>query len=127
MARIAGIDLPKNKRSDVGLTYIYGIGQTSARNILTAAGISFEKRISDLTDDEVAKIRSIITGDFKVEGSARSETQMNIKRLMDINCYRGLRHRKGLPVRGQRTRTNSRTRKGKRKTVAGKKKAIAKK
>jgi small subunit ribosomal protein S13 len=127
VARIAGIDLPKNKRSDVGLTYIYGIGQTSARNILTAAGISFEKRISDLTDDEVAKIRSIITGDFKVEGSARSETQMNIKRLMDINCYRGLRHRKGLPVRGQRTRTNSRTRKGKRKTVAGKKKAIAKK
>jgi len=127
VARIAGIDLPKNKRSDVGLTYIYGIGQTSARKILTAAGISFEKRISDLTDDEVAKIRSIITGDFKVEGSARSETQMNIKRLMDINCYRGLRHRKGLPVRGQRTRTNSRTRKGKRKTVAGKKKAIAKK
>ena len=127
MARIAGIDLPKNKRSDVGLTYIYGIGRTSARKILSAAGINFEKRVLDLTDDEVAKIRSIITGDFKIEGAARSETQMNIKRLMDINCYRGLRHRKGLPVRGQRTRTNSRTRKGKRKTVAGKKKAIAKK
>jgi small subunit ribosomal protein S13 len=127
VARIAGIDLPKNKRSEIGLTYIYGIGRSMAHKILTQAGISFAKKISELTDDEVAKIRSIITADMKVEGSARTETQMNIKRLMDINSYRGLRHRKGLPVRGQRTRTNSRTRKGKRKTVAGKKKAIAKK
>ena len=127
MARIAGIDLPKNKRSEIGLTYIYGIGRTSAKHILAEAGIDVNKRIGDLNDEEVAKIRSIITSDYKVEGAARSETQMNIKRLMDINCYRGLRHRKGLPVRGQRTRTNSRTRKGKRKTVAGKKKVLAKK
>jgi len=127
VARIVGIDLPKNKRSEIGLTYIYGIGHSSAKKILNSAGISYDKRISELTDDEVAKIRSIITSDYKVEGASRSETQMNIKRLMDINCYRGLRHRKGLPVRGQRTRTNSRTRKGKRKTVAGKKKVIAKK
>jgi len=127
VARISGIDLPKNKRSEIGLTYIYGIGRSTAHKILDAAGIGYEKRIGDLTDDEVAKIRSIITGDMKVEGTARSETQMNIKRLMDINCYRGLRHRKGLPVRGQRTRTNARSRKGKRKTVAGKKKVIAKK
>jgi small subunit ribosomal protein S13 len=127
VARISGIDLPKNKRSEIGLTYIYGIGRSTAHKILDAAGIGYEKRIGDLSDDEVAKIRSIITGDMKVEGAARSETQMNIKRLMDINCYRGLRHRKGLPVRGQRTRTNARSRKGKRKTVAGKKKAIAKK
>lgn len=127
MARIAGIDLPKNKRAEIGLTYIYGIGRTSAQKILTSAGISYNKRVSELTDDEVAKIRSIITSDYKVEGACRTETQMNIKRLMDINCYRGLRHRKGLPVRGQRTRTNARTRKGKRKTVAGKKKAVAKK
>ncbi len=127
MARIAGIDLPKNKRSEIGLTYIYGIGRSSAKKILNQAGISFEKRISELTDDEVARIRSIITSEYKTEGSARTETQMNIKRLMDINSYRGLRHRKGLPVRGQRTRTNARTRKGKRKTVAGKKKVAAKK
>jgi small subunit ribosomal protein S13 len=127
VARIAGIDLPKNKRAEIGLTYIYGIGRTSAQKILTSAGISYDKRVSELTDDEVAKIRSIITSDYKVEGACRTETQMNIKRLMDINCYRGLRHRKGLPVRGQRTRTNARTRKGKRKTVAGKKKAVAKK
>jgi small subunit ribosomal protein S13 len=127
VARIAGIDLPKNKRSEIGLTYIFGIGRSTAQKILDQAGISYAKKINELTDDEVAKIRSIITSDMKVEGSARTETQMNIKRLMDINSYRGLRHRKGLPVRGQRTRTNSRTRKGKRKTVAGKKKAIAKK
>ena len=127
MARIAGIDLPKNKRAEIGLTYIYGIGRTSSQKILKEAQIDRNKHISDLTDDEVAKIRSIITADYKVEGALRSETQMNIKRLMDINCYRGLRHRKGLPVRGQRTRTNSRTRKGKRKTVAGKKKVAAKK
>ncbi len=127
MARIAGIDLPKNKRSEIGLTYIYGIGRSSAHRILDQAGISRDKRVGELSDDEVAKIRSIITSDFKVEGALRTETQMNIKRLMDINSYRGLRHRKGLPVRGQRTRTNARSRKGKRKTVAGKKKAIAKK
>lgn len=127
MARIAGIDLPKNKRAEIGLTYIYGIGRTSSKKILAEANIDVNKRIGDLNDDEVAKIRSIITSDFKVEGAARSETQMNIKRLMDINSYRGLRHRKGLPVRGQRTRTNARSRKGKRKTVAGKKKVMAKK
>ncbi|MFI5252883.1 MAG: 30S ribosomal protein S13 [Bacteroidota bacterium] len=127
MARIAGVDLPKNKRSEIGLTYIFGLGVTSARKILAQAGVDAGKKIGDLSDEEVAKIRSIITSDFKVEGALRSEVQMNIKRLMDINCYRGLRHRKGLPVRGQRTRTNSRTRKGKRKTVAGKKKVAAKK
>ncbi|HZY10408.1 MAG TPA: 30S ribosomal protein S13 [Bacteroidota bacterium] len=127
MARIAGVDLPKNKRAEVGLTYIFGIGRSSAQKILTQAGVDRNKRVSELSDEEVAKIRSIITADFKVEGALRSEVQINIKRLMDINSYRGLRHRKGLPVRGQRTRTNARTRKGKRKTVAGKKKAIAKK
>jgi small subunit ribosomal protein S13 len=127
VARLAGIDLPKNKRSEIGLTYIYGIGRTTAQSILSKAGVDFGKKVGDLTDDEIAKIRSIITSDIKVEGALRSETQMNLKRLMDIGCYRGLRHRKGLPVRGQRTRTNSRTRKGKRKTVAGKKKVAAKK
>jgi small subunit ribosomal protein S13 len=126
LARIAGIDLPKKKRSEVCLTYIYGIGRTSARSILQKAGISYDKRIGDLNDEEVAKIRSIITADYKVEGALRSETQMNIKRLMDIGSYRGIRHRRGLPVRGQRTRTNARTRKGRRKTVAGKKKVAAK-
>ncbi len=126
MARIAGVDLPKKKRSEVGLTYIYGIGRTSARTILQKAGVDFNKKVGDLNDDEVAKIRSIITADFKVEGALRADTQMNIKRLMDIGCYRGIRHRKGLPVRGQRTRTNARTRKGRRKTVAGKKKVMAK-
>ena len=126
MARIAGIDLPKKKRAEVGLTYIYGIGRTSARAILAKAGVDLDKKIGDLNDDEVAKIRAIITSDYKVEGALRSDTQMNIKRLMDIGCYRGIRHRKGLPVRGQRTRTNSRTRKGRRKTVAGKKKVAAK-
>jgi len=126
LARIAGIDLPKKKRSEVGLTYIYGIGRTSARNILQKAGISLDKKIGDLNDEEVAKIRGIITSDYKVEGALRSDTQMNIKRLMDIGCYRGIRHRRGLPVRGQRTRTNARTRKGRRKTVAGKKKVAAK-
>jgi small subunit ribosomal protein S13 len=127
VARIAGIDLPKGKRAVIGLTYIYGIGRTSAEHILTEAGVDFSKRVGELNDDEVARIRAVITSDYKVEGALRSETQINIKRLMDINSYRGLRHRKGLPVRGQRTRTNSRTRKGKRKTVAGKKKAAAKK
>lgn len=122
MARIAGIDLPKNKRSVIGLTYIYGIGKTSAHKILEQVGISDDKKIADLTEDEVTAIRQVLTADFKVEGVARSEMQLAIKRLMDIGSYRGLRHRKGLPVRGQRTRTNSRTRKGRRKTVAGKKK-----
>jgi small subunit ribosomal protein S13 len=127
MARIAGVDLPKNKRSVIGLTYIYGIGRTTAQKILAGAGIDESKKIGELNDKEITKIRSIITNEYKVEGAARSEMQMRIKRLMDINSYRGLRHRKGLPVRGQRTKTNSRTRKGKRKTVAGKKKAAAKK
>ncbi len=126
MARIAGVDLPKKKRAEVGLTYIYGIGRTTARSILTKAGINYDTKVGDLTDDEVSKIRSIITSDVKVEGALRTEVQMNIKRLMDIGCYRGLRHRKGLPARGQRTRTNARTRKGRRKTVAGKKKVMAK-
>jgi len=123
MARIAGIDLPKNKRGEIALTYIYGIGQSTAQYILSKSGIDFDKKAAEWNDDELALIRNIITNEFKVEGQLRSEVQMNIKRLMDIACYRGLRHRKGLPLRGQRTRTNSRTRKGKRKTVAGKKKA----
>jgi small subunit ribosomal protein S13 len=123
MARIAGIDLPKNKRGEIGLTYIYGIGRSTAQDILTRAGISLDKKVNEWNDDEQAAIRNIINAEIKVEGALRSETQMNIKRLLDIACYRGLRHRKGLPVRGQRTKTNSRTRKGKRKTVAGKKKA----
>ena len=123
MARIAGIDLPKNKRGEIGLTYIFGIGRSTAQYILTQSGIDFNKKVKDWNDDEQAAIRNIINAEIKVEGQLRSEVQMNIKRLLDIACYRGLRHRKGLPVRGQRTRTNSRTRKGKRKTVAGKKKA----
>ncbi len=126
MARIAGVDLPKKKRAEVGLTYIYGIGRTTARSVLAKAGIDFDKKVGDLTDDEVSKIRGVITAEVKVEGALRTEVQMNIKRLMDIGCYRGLRHRKGLPARGQRTRTNARTRKGRRKTVAGKKKVMAK-
>ena len=126
MARIAGIDLPKNKRGEVGLTYIYGIGRSTAQYILSKAGISFDKKVNEWSDDEQTAIRNVISNEFKTEGALRSETQMNVKRLLDIACYRGLRHRKGLPVRGQRTRTNSRTRKGKRKTVAGKKK-VAKK
>ncbi|HRH47244.1 MAG TPA: 30S ribosomal protein S13 [Panacibacter sp.] len=123
MARIAGIDLPKNKRGEIGLTYIFGIGQSTARYILDKAGISYDKKVNEWNDEEQGAIRNIITNEFKVEGQLRSEVQTSIKRLLDIACYRGLRHRKGLPVRGQRTRTNSRTRKGKRKTVAGKKKA----
>jgi small subunit ribosomal protein S13 len=127
VARIAGVDLPKNKRTVIGLTYIFGIGPTTAQEILAKAGIDENKKVGSLNDEEINKIRTIIQTDYKTEGALRSENQMNIKRLMDIGSYRGLRHRKGLPVRGQRTRTNSRTRKGKRKTVAGKKKAIAKK
>ncbi len=122
MARIAGIDLPKNKRGVVGLTYIYGIGSSSAKYILEKAGISEDTKVDHWTDDHIRSISRILTDEFKVEGELRSEVQMNIKRLMDIACYRGLRHRKGLPLRGQRTRTNARTRKGKRKTVANKKK-----
>ncbi len=127
MARIAGVDLPKNKRGVIGLTYIYGIGTTSAHKILDTAKIDHDKRVKDWNDDDVLEIRRLIGELFKVEGALRAEIQMNIKRLMDIGCFRGLRHRKGLPVRGQRTRTNARTRKGRKKTVAGKKKAAAKK
>ena len=123
MARISGIDLPKNKRGEIGLTYIYGIGHSTARYILDTVGIDPNKKVHEWNDDELNAIRNVINNEFKVEGQLRSEVQMSIKRLLDIACYRGLRHRKGLPVRGQRTRTNSRTRKGKRKTVAGKKKA----
>jgi len=127
MARIAGVDLPKNKRGVIGLTYIFGIGNTSARRILDMAKIDHDKRVKDWNDEDVVEIRRLITEMFKVEGALRGEIQMNIKRLMDIGCFRGLRHRKGLPSRGQRTRTNARTRKGRKKTVAGKKKAAAKK
>lgn len=126
MARIAGIDLPKNKKAYIGLTYIYGVGQATSLNILAKAKVDPDKKISELSEEEVAEIRAVMTADYKVEGSLRSEVQQNIKRLMDIGCYRGLRHRRGLPARGQRTRTNSRTRKGKRRTVAGKKKAPGK-
>lgn len=127
MARIAGIDLPKQKKVIIGLTYIFGVGRSTAAAILAKANVNPDKKINELTEEEIAKIRSIMTSEFKVEGALRSEVQQNIKRLMDIGSYRGLRHRRGLPVRGQRTRTNSRTRKGKRKTVAGKKKVAAKK
>ena len=123
MARIAGIDLPKNKRGEIGLTYIYGIGRSRSREILTAAGVDFNIKVQDWTDDQLQEIRNWITDNVKVEGELRSETQMNIKRLMDIGCQRGIRHRLGLPLRGQRTKNNSRTLKGKRKTVANKKKA----
>ena len=121
MARIAGIDLPRNKRGEIGLTYIYGIGKVTAQNILDGAGISRDKKVEEWNDDEQSAIREAI-GLIKTEGELRSLTQMNIKRLMDIGCYRGIRHRSGLPLRGQRTKNNSRTRKGKRKTVANKKK-----
>jgi small subunit ribosomal protein S13 len=123
MARISGIDLPKNKRGEIGLTYIYGIGRSTAQNILSQAGIDLDTKVQDWTDEQLTSIRTIINDQIKVEGSLRSEVQLNIKRLMDIGCYRGTRHRKGLPLRGQRTKNNSRTRKGKRKTVANKKKA----
>jgi len=122
MARIAGIDLPKHKRGVIGLTYIFGIGNSQAERILTEAAVNFDKKVEEWNDDELNKIRSVIN-EMKVEGALRSEVQLNIKRLVDINCYRGMRHRNGLPVRGQRTKTNCRTRKGKRKTVANKKKA----
>ena len=123
MARIAGVDLPKNKRGVIGLTYIFGIGKSRAQKILAQAGINEDKKVNEWNDDELALIRKAISDGFKVEGELRSEVQMSIKRLMDIGCYRGIRHRNGLPLRGQHTKNNSRTRKGKRKTVANKKKA----
>jgi small subunit ribosomal protein S13 len=126
MARIAGVDLPKNKRGEIGLTYIYGIGPSTAQYILDKNNIDRNKRVNEWNDEDLNAIRTTITEELKVEGQLRSEVQTSIKRLLDIACYRGLRHRKGLPVRGQRTKTNSRTRKGKRKTVAGKKKAAKK-
>jgi small subunit ribosomal protein S13 len=127
LARIAGVDLPKNKKVLYGLQYIFGVGENVSASVLEKANVNPDKKVSDLTDEDVAQIRAILTSEYKVEGALRSEVQQNIKRLMDIGSYRGLRHRKGLPARGQRTRTNSRTRKGKRKTVAGKKKAPSKK
>tara|TARA_B100000475_G_scaffold4071_1_gene3834 strand:- start:1663 stop:2037 length:375 start_codon:yes stop_codon:yes gene_type:complete len=122
--RIAGIDIPDNKRGEIALTYIYGLGRSSAIKILNEAGVTLEKKVSDWTEEESNKIRNIISNEFKTEGDLKSEVRLNIKRLLDIGCYRGLRHRKGLPVRGQKTKNNSRTRKGKRKTVANKKKAV---
>jgi small subunit ribosomal protein S13 len=123
MARIAGVDLPRNKRIEVALTYIFGIGDSTARRILEQTGVSADRRVHDLSDDEVNRLRRIIENQYKVEGALRSEVSMNIKRLMDIGCYRGLRQRRGLPVRGQRTHTNARTHKGARRAIAGKKKA----
>lgn len=127
MARIAGVDLPKNKKAFVGMTYIYGIGESTAYEILKKAKVDPDKKISELNDEEVAQIRSIMTVEYKVEGALRSEIQQNVKRLMDIGSYKGIRHRRGLPVNGQKTQKNSRTRKGRRRTVAGKKKTPMKK
>lgn len=124
MARIAGIDLPKNKRGEIGLTYIFGIGRSRAKDILSAAEVDVDKKVNDWDDDELSRIRTVVNENYTIEGALRSETQMNIKRLMDIGSYRGIRHRSGLPLRGQRTKNNARTRKGKRKTVANKKKAV---
>ncbi|EJF10840.1 30S ribosomal protein S13 [Pontibacter sp. FD36] len=123
MARIAGVDIPDNKRGEISLTYIYGIGRNLSVQILNKAGVDLDKKVKDWTEDEANEIRNVIAAEIKTEGVLRSEVQLHIKRLLDIGCYRGLRHRKGLPVRGQRTKNNSRTRKGKRKTVANKKKA----
>ncbi len=127
MARIAGVDLPRDKRVEVGLTAIFGVGRSTASTILERTGINPATRVRDLSDAEVSRLRQVIERDHKVEGALRTEVAMNIKRLMDIGCYRGIRHRRGLPVRGQRTRTNARTKKGPRRTIAGKKKAILKK
>ncbi len=124
MARIAGVDIPDNKRGEIGLTYIFGIGRRSAQKILSQANVSLDKKVKDWNDEESNLIRSVIAEKFRIEGSLKSEIQLSIKRLMDIGCYRGLRHRRGLPVRGQTTKNNARTRKGKRKTVANKKKAV---
>jgi small subunit ribosomal protein S13 len=123
MARIAGVDIPDNKRGEIGLTYIFGLGRKSAQKILSEAGVSWDKKVKEWNDEESNAIRAIIAEKFRIEGVLKSEIQLSIKRLMDIGCYRGLRHRKGLPVRGQTTKNNARTRKGKRKTVANKKKA----
>lgn len=123
MARIAGVDLPNNKRGEIGLTYIFGIGRSSARRILEKCGIDFDIKVGDWNDEQIAKIRTEINEEYKIEGELRSAVQMDIKRLMDIGCYRGIRHRVGLPVRGQSTKNNARTRKGRKKTVANKKKA----
>jgi small subunit ribosomal protein S13 len=123
MARIAGIDLPNKKRGEIGLTYIYGIGRSSAQKILKKANVDFDKKVQDWNDDELNAIRTVISDEYKTEGALRSEVQMNIKRLMDIGCYRGIRHRNGLQLKGQSTKNNERTRKGKKKTVANKKKA----
>jgi len=122
LARIAGVDLPRNKRIEVAMTYVYGIGRTSSQKILSTAGVDMNTRTDDLTEAELAKIREIVDAEYRIEGDLRREVTMNIKRLMDLGCYRGLRHRKGLPCRGQKTKTNARTRKGPKKTVAGKKK-----
>ena len=127
MARIAGVDLPNNKRGEIGLTYIYGIGRSSSRRILEKCGIDYDIKVGDWNDEQIALIRNLINDEYKIEGELRSTVQMNIKRLMDIGCYRGIRHRVGLPVRGQSTKNNARTRKGKKKTVANKKKATKKK
>ncbi len=123
MARLVGVDLPKNKRGEIGLTYIYGIGRSTAQKILDQAGIDRDVKVKDWTDNQITALRRILNEQYKLEGELRSEVQMNIKRLMDIGCYRGIRHRVGMPVRGQRTRTNARTRKGRKKTIANKKKA----
>jgi small subunit ribosomal protein S13 len=123
MARIVGVDLPKNKRGEVGLTYIYGIGRSTAQKILNKAGIDWDKKVNDWSDGDINTIRQLVNEEVKVEGELRSQVQLNIKRLMDIGCYRGVRHRVGLPVRGQSTKNNARTRKGRKKTVANKKKA----
>jgi small subunit ribosomal protein S13 len=127
MARIAGVDLPRDKRIEIGLTYIYGIGRSTSNHILRKAGVSPSTRVHELSDGDVARLRGVIEKEYKVEGALRSEVNMNIKRLMDIGCYRGLRHRRGLPVHGQRTHTNARTKKGPRRAIPGKKKALAKK
>jgi small subunit ribosomal protein S13 len=123
MARISGVDIPDRKRGEISLTYIFGIGRSSAKKILDKAGVDINKKVIDWNDEESGAVRAVISGEYKVEGALKSEVQLSIKRLMDIACYRGLRHRKGLPLRGQRTKNNSRTRKGKRKTIANKKKA----
>ena len=124
MARIAGVDIPGFKRGEIGLTYIFGIGRSSAQSILAKAGVDLNKKVDDWTEEEANAVRAVITEEYRVEGVLKSEVQLNIKRLMDIGCYRGLRHRRGLPVRGQHTKNNARTRKGKRKTVANKEKAV---
>ncbi len=124
MARIVGVDLPKNKRGEIGLTYIYGIGRSTAQEILTKAGVEWSKKVEDWNDSDIAAIRKVVNEEIKTEGELRSQVQLNIKRLMDIGCYRGVRHRIGLPVRGQSTKNNARTRKGRKKTVANKKKAV---